>query len=195
MRGYIPLQTMLSVIFQLPSSDLLTGIIALVAVLTAVGGLLGWLNRRRWKGVRSAQEQETYLRDRLRGASYAEGPLTGTITSINVSEASGLGYRLKKAVVADVAGTTEITMRFDRATIAEDRLDHDPFTQLFEDPSQLGLGLVDAEHQWTKVKPAQGCTLIRIRIFSMEYDAVGSWCAGLPKLIWRAYEMEQKMDS
>lgn len=54
MRGYIPLQTMLSVLFQLPSSDLLTGIIALVAVLTAVGGLLGWLNRRRWREVRSA---------------------------------------------------------------------------------------------------------------------------------------------
>ena len=177
------------VIFQLPSSDLLTGIIALVAVLTAVGGLLGWLNRRRWKGVRSAREQEAYLREQLRGASYAGGPLIGTVTSVDVSEASGLGYRLKKAVVADVAGTTEITMRFDRVPIPEDRLDHDPFPWLFENPSQIGL--VEAEHRWTKVKQAQGCTLVRIRIYSMEYDAVGSWCAGLPELIWDALEIDR----
>lgn len=110
---------------------------------------------------------------------------------MNVSEASGLGYRLKKAVIADVTGTTEITMRFDRATITEDRLNRDPFATLFENPLQVGL--VDAEHRWTKMNQAQGCSLVRIRVLSMEYDAVGSWCAGLPKLIWRAYEMEQEM--
>lgn len=191
MQGVIPLQTMPTVIFQLPSSDLLTGIIALVAVLGAVTGAVRWLHHRRWNGVRSAREQETYLRDQLQEASYAEGPLIGTVTSVDVSEASGLGYRLKKAVVANVAGTTEITMRFDRATIPENRLDHDPFITVFEDPSQVGLA--DAEHRWTKANPAQGCTLVRIRICSMEYDAVGSWCAGLPKLLWRAYEMEQDM--
>lgn len=64
-----------SVIFQLPSSDLLTGIIALVAVLGVVTGGIRWLHRRRWKGVHSAREQEAYLRDQLRGASYAEGQL------------------------------------------------------------------------------------------------------------------------
>jgi hypothetical protein len=191
-RGVILLQMMLSVIFQLPSSDILTGIIALVAVLTMIGGVVHWLYRRRWKGVRSAQEQEAYLREQLRGASYAEGPLMGTVTSVDVSEASGLKYRIKKAAVADIAGTTEITMRFDRVPIPEDRLNHDPFTRLFEDPSQVGL--VNAEHRWTRANPAQGCTLVRIRVFSMEYDAVGSWCAGLPKLIWRAYEMEQDME-
>ena len=183
---------MLSVLFQLPSSDLLTGIIALIAVLGAVAEVVRWLHRRRWKSVRSAREQEVYLRDQLQGASYAEGPLVGTVTSVDVNEASGLGYRLKKAVVANVTGTTEITMRFDRAAIAEDRLDHDPFTQIFEDPSQVGL--VAAEHRWTRMNQAQDCTLVRIRIFSMEYDAVGSWCAGLPKLIWRAREMEQEME-
>lgn len=180
-----------SVIFQLSSSDLLTGIIALVAVLGAVTGGVRWLHRRHWKGVHSAREQEAYLREQLRGASYAGGRLMGTVTSVDVSEVSGLGYRLKKAVVADVAGTTEITMRFDRATIAEDRLNHDPFITVFEDPSQVGLA--DAEHRWTKANPAQGCTLVRIRIYSLEYNVVGSWCAGLPTLLWRAYEMEQEM--
>lgn len=181
-----------SIVFQLPSSDLLTTISAAIVILSGVAAGVRWLYRRRWRGVRSAREQEAYLRDQLQGASYAEGPLMGTVTSVDVSEASGLGYRLKKAIVADVAGTTEITMRFDRAAIPEDRLNHDPFVQIFEDPSQVGL--VAAEHRWTRANPAQGCTLARIRVFSMEYDAVGSWCAGLPKLLWRAYEMEQDMD-
>lgn len=63
MQDSIRLYTMPSIVFQLPSSDLLTGIIALVAVLGMVTGVVRWLHRRRWKGVRSAREQEAYLRD------------------------------------------------------------------------------------------------------------------------------------
>ena len=190
MQDSIRLYTMPSIVFQLPSSDLLTTISAAIIILSGIAAGARWLHRRRWKGVRSAREQEAYLRDQLRGVSYAEGPITGTVTSVDVSEASGPKYRLKKAVVADVAGTTEITMRFNRL-IPETRLDHDPFPQLFEDPSQKGLA--DAEYRWTKANPAQDCTLVRIRICSMESDAVGSWCAALPTLIWKAHEMEQEM--
>lgn len=43
-------------------------------------------------------------------------------------------------------------MRFNRL-IPENRLDHDPFPQLFENPSQKGLA--NAEHRWTKANPAQ----------------------------------------
>jgi hypothetical protein len=142
--------------------------------------------------VKSAEEHEKYLRQQLLEATYgSDGPMTGTVTNIKVREDSGIWYRIKKAVFASVSGSTELTMRFDHAAISDDRLDQEPFSTLFSDPSQVDL--VDAEHMKTQPNPAQGHTLVQIRVSSMEYDDVGSWCAGLPKMIWDAIEREQSM--
>jgi hypothetical protein len=178
-------------LLQSSIGTLLTGIIAAVAVLGMIASAAVYVHRWRWKDVNSAEENETYLLEQLEGASYAGGPLTGTVTSIKVRENSGVWYRIKKSVFASLSGTTEVTMRFDRAAIADDRLDQEPFSTLFSDPSQLGL--VDAEHLRTQPNTNQGYTLIQIRVFSMGYDEVGSWCAALPQKIWDAIEMEASM--
>lgn len=170
---------------------ILTGVIAAVAVLGMIAGAVRFVYRWRWKGVKSPREQEEYLRQQLLDATYGGGPMTGTVTSIKVRENSGIRYRIKKAVFATVSGSTEVTMRFDRAAISDDRLDREPFSALFLDPSQLGL--VNAEHMQTQPNPSQGHTLIQLRVYSMEYDDVGSWCAALPQKIWDAIEMEASM--
>lgn len=184
---------MFSVVSDMSLTELLGAAGVIVTILVAIAGVIRWVHRYRWKGVPSAREQEEYLRERLKSESYAEGRLSGTVTDVDVTEKSGFWYRLKKAVVADVTGSTEVTMRFDRARISENRLDHDPFTRVFGDPSEIGL--VDAEHQWTKTNEEQAYSLVRIRISSMEYQEVGSWCAGLPKMIRNALEMDQSMNS
>ncbi|WP_396614072.1 hypothetical protein ACH9L7_19990 (plasmid) [Haloferax sp. S1W] len=179
------------VILQSNVGTILTGIIAAVAVLGAIASVVVYIHRWRWKGVESAREKEEYLRQQLVDAIYAGGPMTGTVTSIKVREDSGILYRMKKAVFASVSGSTELTMRFDHAAISDDRLDQEPFATLFSDPSQVDL--VDAEHMQTQPNPAQGHTLVQIRVFSMDYDDVGGWCAGLPKMIWDAIERMQTM--
>ena len=179
------------VFLQSSISVLLTGIIAAVAVLSMIAGAAVYVYRWRWKNVKSAQEHEQYLRQQLLDATYGDGPMTGTVTSIKVREDSGIWYRIKKAVFASVSGSTELTMRFDYVAISDDRLDQEPFATLFSDPSQVDL--VDAEHMQTQPNPAQGHTLVQIRVFSMDYDDVGSWCAGLPKMIWDAIERKQTM--
>lgn len=82
-------------------------------------------------------------------------------------------------------------MRFDGAAMSPDRLDKEPFTTLFSNPSEVDL--VDAEHLCTEPKPAQGSTLVQIQIQSIDYDDVGSWCNALPKFIWDAFERERSM--
>lgn len=142
---------------QLLLIDLATIISSLVIILGAIIGVVRWFHKRRWRRVRSAQEQELYLQDQLEGATYADGPFVGTVTDIDLDEDSGIIYRIKKLILDRVEGTTEFTVRFDRANISENRLNREPFSTLFSDPSQADL--VAAEHAWTKVKELQACTL------------------------------------
>jgi hypothetical protein len=176
---------------QLLGQGLLASIAAVLTSVGVVGGMIRWINRKRWGGIYSSREQQWYLREELRGASYAEGPLIGTVSDIKVSENSGARYWIKKNALARVSGTTEVTIRLDKASIDPNRLDREPFKTVLSEPEQLGL--TDAEHVYTKPTPSQSATLIRIRIHSIDYDAVGSWCSALPTLIWRAYTQEQQM--
>lgn len=164
---------------------------AAAAVLALTTGFLRWANRKRWKGVRSADEQENHLRDRLEGSKYAGGPLSATVTSVIVEEDKGMLYKIKKYTLARISGSTEITMRFDRAAISEARLDNEPFSTVFSDPSEIGLE--DAEHIQTSKNESQGYTLVQIHVYSIDYDEVGSWCSALPRLLWDAHEREQQM--
>lgn len=180
-----------ALILQTSATVLLTAVIAVVAVLGAIASAAVYIHRWRWSGVDSAKERGAYLREQFEGASYGGGPLTGTVTSIKAQEGSGVWYRIKKAVFANVSGTTEVTMRFDGILIPEDRLDQEPFSTLFSNPSRVDL--VDAEHVSTQPNENQGYTLVQIRVSSIEYDDVGSWCAALPKSVQKASEMEQGM--
>lgn len=179
------------IILQIGWGVIFAGIAAGVAVLGGIAGSLSWLNRRRWRDVNSAREQEEYLRDHFQGTIYGDGPLTGTVTNIKVEENSGILYRVKKPVFAEISGTTKVTMRFNGMVIDEDRLNQDPFPYLFENPDQVDL--VDAEHLRTQPNMSQGLTLVQIRVHSMGYDEVGSWCAALPQFVWGAYQREQAM--
>ncbi len=176
---------------QLSLQLILTAVIATIAVLGAIAGAIRYINKRRWNNVNSATEQEKYLRDHFEEASYGDGPLVGTVTNVKVKENSAIRYRIKKAAFAKISGRTEVTIRLDGAAIAEDRLDREPFSTLFSDTDRTDL--VEAEHLRTQMNKAQGFTLVQIRISSIGYDEVGSWCAALPKAVWRAYRMEQKM--
>lgn len=177
------------VTLQIGLGTILAGVVAVVTVLSALVGIIRWIHKRRWSGVRTPEEQQAYLEDQFLNSVYGGGALSGTVTNIDVNEDSGIWYRINKTAFAEVSGNTDVTMRFNRTAINEDRLDREPFTTLFSNPSRVGL--VDGEHLRTQVNAAQGYSLVQIRVSSLDYDDVGSWCAALPQAIWGVIEREQ----